>query len=98
MPGSMGCLGVLLQHADERVGVGADELLGRLEVAVLEDHKGGHGCDSELLRYVRQVVHVDLGEEDVLELVFVRVTMFSSQLAELLLIVARQDRMSELGE
>lgn len=64
---------MLLQQGDERVRVSADELLGGGHLAVLEDHKGGHSRDAELLAQLGQVVHVNLGEEDVLELFLVGV-------------------------
>jgi len=52
-----------------RSGVGTDDLVGG-QLAVLVDDKGGHGGDAELLAQLGKLVDVDLGEEDVLELVF----------------------------
>lgn len=62
-----------LQHGGERIRVGADELLGGLHLAVLEDHEGGHSRDAEFLAQLRQIVHVDLGKEDILEFLVVGV-------------------------
>jgi hypothetical protein len=62
---------------DERLdlfGYGTNDLLlGQL--AVLEDDKGGHGGDAELLADLGELVDVDLGEIDVLESLFLRPPM-----------------------
>lgn len=80
-PGCVRRLGVLLQHGDKRIRVGANKLLGRLHLSVLEEHESGHSGDSELLAQVGKLVNVDLGEEDVLELFVVGVAVVSLQLA-----------------
>ena len=60
------------EKGDEGIGVSADQLLGLL--AILEEHEGGHSADAELLAQLGQLVDVNLGEEDVLELLVIRVT------------------------
>ena len=57
------------EKGDEGVGVSTDQLFGLL--AILEEHKGGHGADAKLLAQFGQLVDVNLGEEDVLELLIV---------------------------
>jgi len=59
------------KKVEESPGVGTNELVGLL--AIDKDLKGGHGADAELLGEVGEVVDVNLGEEDVLELLLVGV-------------------------
>ena len=56
-------LKVLLDSGLESLGVGTDDLADLL--AVLEQHKGGHGADTELLGDIGDLVDVDLEEADV---------------------------------
>jgi len=65
------CGDALGQESDKGVGVSTNELVSLL--TVLEEHEGGHGADAKLLADLGEIVDVDLGEEDVLELLIVGV-------------------------
>ena len=56
-------LQVLLNGSLERLGVGANDLADLF--AILEQHKGGHGADAELLGDLGHVVDVELVEASV---------------------------------
>ena len=51
---------MLLEEGLEGRGVGTDELVNLL--AILEEGKGGHGLDAELLGELGKLVNVELGE------------------------------------
>lgn len=68
------------KQALESRGAGTDELVGLL--AVDKDLEGGHGADAELLGELGEVVDVDLGEVDVLELLVVGVPVIERRSKE----------------
>lgn len=60
---------MLLDQSLDLGGRSADELVGSLGVAVLEDVEGGHSLDAVLGSQLGVVVDVNLDEVDVGELV-----------------------------
>lgn len=77
------------EQALESRRAGTDELVGLL--AVDKDLEGGHGADAELLGELGEVVDVDLGEEDVLELLVVGVPVVKKKERVRMNVVFRQD-------